>query len=363
MALPDSWTPSDKHHDERVLHGFPLFSQIHPTAWSRKKGLHGVGPLKVPLAHLCRHGLEEFSLRPLSAGRFIGVVCTRTIAESVFTAQLLKSVREHSLDLDSICEHLHREQQPATPVPSKTDSPGEFMAPLIHQIIDKLKDIAPQKAETAAMRRAATLEKRLQDAEAKLAAAGLHSAPSPSPSPTPTPRTAEPSSARKRASLSELGASPKKAARKPKALAPNQPKLTFPTTKALALPAATPAESGELPEEISQFSDEEPPAPAPSRSPAEITPESVLSGSSPVLKNHPTVPGYSDATVKKWFASFASELRQPAQKIVELLQSHGVTKGQLQEAAVRYGLPFELATKMAPRNLQQVVSMAAALAA
>ena len=67
------------HH---IVHGYPMYRQIQPTAWSRKRGLHGMDPLQVPLAALCRYGAQEFSLRPFSAGRFIAVVTTRTVAES-----------------------------------------------------------------------------------------------------------------------------------------------------------------------------------------------------------------------------------------------------------------------------------------
>ena len=106
--LPSSWKPDDTHHDSHLVHGYPLFRTIQPTAWTRKKGIHGLDPLEIPVHQLCRYGLQEFSLRPLSAGRFVGLVCTRSVAESVFTAQLLKALRENAIDVDSIAEHLHQ---------------------------------------------------------------------------------------------------------------------------------------------------------------------------------------------------------------------------------------------------------------
>ena len=130
-AIPSHWSPSSTHYDENVMHGYPMYRQIQLTAWSRKRGLHGMDPLQVPLAALCRYGTQEFSLRPFSAGRFIGVVTTRTVAESVFCAQMLKSMRDSNIDIDEVAEHLHRTQSPTQPVPSKQDSPVEFLGPVV----------------------------------------------------------------------------------------------------------------------------------------------------------------------------------------------------------------------------------------
>ena len=106
--LPSSWKQDEAHHDSNLAHGYPLFRTIQPTAWSRKKGIHGLDPLELPVHQLCRYGLQEFSLRPLIAGRFLGLVCTRSVAESVFTAQLLKSMRENAVDVDIIADYLYQ---------------------------------------------------------------------------------------------------------------------------------------------------------------------------------------------------------------------------------------------------------------
>ena len=86
-TIPARWQQTPTHYDETVLHGYSMYRTIQPTAWSRKRGLHGMDPLQVPLVALCRHGAQEFGLRPFSAGRFIGIVTTRTVAESVFCSQ------------------------------------------------------------------------------------------------------------------------------------------------------------------------------------------------------------------------------------------------------------------------------------
>ena len=123
--LPAHWKDSDVHYnyDENCLHGYPLLKTIQPTAWSRKRGLHGMDPMQVPLAAVCGYQAREFALRPFSAGRFLGVVPTRTVAEAGFCSQFLKAVREQSVDIDGIAEHLHRAQNPSGAIPSKLNAP------------------------------------------------------------------------------------------------------------------------------------------------------------------------------------------------------------------------------------------------
>ena len=113
---------TDVHYDETCLHGYPLFKTIQPTAWSRKRDLHGMDPMQAPLAALCRYQSQEFALRPFSASRFLGVVPTRTVAKSVLCSQFLKAVCEQAVDIDGIAEHLHRTQAPSRLILSKVDT-------------------------------------------------------------------------------------------------------------------------------------------------------------------------------------------------------------------------------------------------
>ena len=53
---------------------------------------------------LSRFGLQDQSIRTLSQGRYTGIVATRSIAEAVFTSQLLTDIRAHNLDIDNIAE-------------------------------------------------------------------------------------------------------------------------------------------------------------------------------------------------------------------------------------------------------------------
>ena len=61
--LPAHWKETDVHYGENGLHGYPLFKTIQHTAWSRKRGLHGMDPVQVPLLALCRYQSQEFALR------------------------------------------------------------------------------------------------------------------------------------------------------------------------------------------------------------------------------------------------------------------------------------------------------------
>ena len=135
-TLPDTWTPSDTHLDTNPVHGQTLFRTIQPTQWSRKYNLAGQPVLDVFPWQLSRFGLQDHSLRTLSQGRYTGIVTTRSIAEAVFTSQLLPEMRAHNLDIDNIAEYLH--QQANQSIPNKTTDAKQFTQPLISRLIDFL---------------------------------------------------------------------------------------------------------------------------------------------------------------------------------------------------------------------------------
>ena len=55
-------------------------------------------------------------------------------------------------------------------------------------------------------------------------------------------------------------------------------------------------------------------------------------------------------------------IQESAAAIVKLLQASGATEIQLQEAAVRYGIPMLKVPKLSVRSLQQLVAIGAAMA-
>ena len=84
VSLPSHWRSTSQCWDDQVQYGYRVYRSSQPTAWSRKRNLAGQDPLSVPLSHLTRHGPDEAALRALSGGRFVGIICAKSVAESVF---------------------------------------------------------------------------------------------------------------------------------------------------------------------------------------------------------------------------------------------------------------------------------------
>ena len=125
------------------------------------------------VGNITRHGPDEAALRALSEGRFVGIICAKSVAESVFGSQILKTLRDQGIDIDATAESLHRQLAPQQGIPNRTDKPIEFMAPLVQFIADKLKAQCPVKQDTAAMRKLQETEAKLQAAKTKLVQAGI----------------------------------------------------------------------------------------------------------------------------------------------------------------------------------------------
>ena len=226
-----------------------MYRSIQPSAWSRKRGIHGQDPLHLPMYQLLQYGVEAFSLRTLSAGRFVGLVSTRSVAESVFVSQLLRTIREANLDIDSIAEHLHRTKAPTAPVPSKQEAPVDFISPVVVSVVVLLKQIQPVRQDGLALRRVQSLEAQLKEAQAKLAEAeagkltSVHSVSSPA------------RSAGHKRDSSALGSTPK---RRAKARAtPPQASGQLKLATVFASQTASPRDVEE--DHISEFSDEKSP--------------------------------------------------------------------------------------------------------
>ena len=91
---------------------------------------------------------------------------TRSIAEAVFTSQLLPETRAHNLDIDNIAEYLH--QQAHQPIPNKTTEAKQFMQPLISRIVDFLRGLTPPAGEGTALRKLQQQTDRLHQQESEL---------------------------------------------------------------------------------------------------------------------------------------------------------------------------------------------------
>ena len=62
VETPNTWKSTNTFCDENVSFGLQFHRTIQPTSWSRKRGLTGLDPLKVPIGLLTRHGASEFGL-------------------------------------------------------------------------------------------------------------------------------------------------------------------------------------------------------------------------------------------------------------------------------------------------------------
>ena len=327
-----------------------------PQSWKStntlKRGLTGLGPLKVPIGLLTRHGASEFGLRTLSNGRFFGIISCRNVPETVFGSQLLRAIREAQIDLDSIAESLHRKLDPKQVVPSKTE-PAVFVEPLIHKVVDLLKSLQPDRAESSAIRRLQTLQAELEAAQNKLKEAGLSSATTEALPPEIGEEGPEEESEgtrptkRKSPSTSSLGATPKRKARRTETDPPPVGSLdkVFESQQEKAAQGrhmATPPKSG-------------------SEAPT-FTAEEMLTPGKASLKDQPPT-GSSDVTIKKWLQQYPQETQQMVVKLQATISESKPKKDELQTAAIQYGLNLNLVNKMSVPSLLKAISLGALQAA
>ena len=298
--LPDTWTPSDTHLDTNTVHGHTLFRTIQPTQWSRKYNLAGQQVLDIFPWQLSRFGLQDHSLRILSQGRYTGIVTTRSIAEAVFTSQLLPEMRAHNLDIDNIAEYLH--QQADQSIPNKTTEAKQFMQPLISRIIDFLRGLTPPAGKGTALRKLQQQTDRLQQQESELQ--------------------------RARDKLKNHGI------------------------------ALTPTKPGSQPAPSSATHTPHLPLPAPTA----ITTTTILNPTTQTLHDNSPA-NYAAAGIQKWLKTLPPATQTQVTNIQQILRDEHITKEQLQEAATRYGIPLARVLKLPPRSLQQLVAAGSALAA
>ncbi len=281
----------------------------------------------------------------------MGIITTRTIAESVFGAQLLKAMRDQGVDIDTLSEHLHRTTDPEAPIPNKSEDPINFMAPVVQAVVSKLKEISPAKKDTQAIRELQAVQRKLKETEEKLResqksqrAPSLPEVVTPSDQAgisqeMPDPDEAIPS-----------GAEGEKISPPARSTAPRKR-----TSSAANLGASPKAKSQR--DLASWVKRGEPPAPPPT---ATLTADEVLNPSKPVLRDHqPTSASQGD--IKKWMESFDVETQQTAKKILQMLGEHKYTKAKLQNAAAQYGFNVQDSLKLPPKSLQQVIAYAAAM--
>ena len=108
--LPSHFKPSKNYLGETLVYRSTLKRYIEPSAWSRAKGIAGKPVQDVKLTDLTHKGIQEWMIRGVSHGKFTGVVLTKSIAESVFTARLLSALREKKIDIDETVKAMHKDK-------------------------------------------------------------------------------------------------------------------------------------------------------------------------------------------------------------------------------------------------------------
>ena len=280
----------------------------------------------------------------------MGVVTTRSIAESVFTAQILKSFRESGVEIDALCEHLHRTIDPMAPVPSKSEDPVAFMQPLVSVLTAKAKEISPAKHETAALKELQAVQKKLKETEAKLRLSQQTAASQPSP-PSPSNNVGVSGSAESDL-IESFEEEPNEEGKPGEKVKPSLPTRKRLAPSSSALGASPKAKQRSLASWVQTKPE------APKEDP--LTAAEVLNPSTPVMRDKQPS-GSSAGDIKKWMESFDVETQQSAKKILQMLSEQKFSKEKLQNAAAQYGLNVQQSLKMTPKSLQQVIATAAAM--
>ncbi|CAE7710324.1 unnamed protein product [Symbiodinium sp. CCMP2592] len=120
---------------------------------------------------LAYRGVQEWNLRNIAAGRFTGLVFTRSIPETIFLAKLSHGLRDNGVDLDKVSHVVwtQNNQQP----PKKQDDPGAYVAPLVQRIVDMLKPLMPVEQDLYALHQMQALQSDNEKYRKKLAESGI----------------------------------------------------------------------------------------------------------------------------------------------------------------------------------------------
>ena len=90
---PSTFVSDDHHYDTTSVFCFSFKKEVEATHWSRKKGFSSRDVMDIRAHELLFHGPAEWALRLLSHGRFVSVVPTRSVAESIPVSKLFDSTQ------------------------------------------------------------------------------------------------------------------------------------------------------------------------------------------------------------------------------------------------------------------------------
>ena len=126
---PPSWSPSPMHKLGRTL----AFAKNHRSNVVESLPRSGrFANIDLRVHHLAYRGVQEWNLRNIAAGRFTGLVFTKSIPEATCLAKLSHRLRDIGVDLEKI-SHVICTQSSQQP-PKKQDDPGAYVVPLVQRI-------------------------------------------------------------------------------------------------------------------------------------------------------------------------------------------------------------------------------------
>ena len=173
VTLPPKFAPDDHHYDSTSVFGFSLKKIVEAPHWSRKKGFSARDVMDIRAHELMFHGTEEWALRLLSHGRFVSVIPTRSVAESVIMSQILSVIRKKHYDIDGTAEAIWRHVHPGKEPPSRTNEPTQLLQPMVDKIIQSVESFAPIQQGTAASQNLIKLETELEKRKQQLRQQGV----------------------------------------------------------------------------------------------------------------------------------------------------------------------------------------------
>ena len=260
-------------------------------------------------------------IRGLSHGKFTGVVLTKSIAESVFTARLLSALREKKIDIDETVKAMHKDKTKRT-LPDKTSEATKFVQPLVDMVMQQMQLYLVTIDQTATAPSSGD-NKEFQDMQQDNA----------------------------------------KLRQKFQQAVPITP-VTRRSTKRDAQPTAS------SPEEDADIEGHDQPLPVQTSAGKKRKTTNPGKGKADIL-NEPTdvlsdnLPSNINNT-KAWVAAIRKDLSISEQKhfdshvnkMLQVIEDKKFKKDELQTMATRWGLPFSMASTATPKNLQSIIVVA-----
>ena len=334
VPVPASFKEDGEHYDTTLVFKSTLRKTVEPSAWSRAKGLAGMDIRDVTVAHLSRRGMEEYGLRPLSHGRFTGIILTRNVAETVLLSQIQKKLREDNIDVDSTIEAIYKSRN--LKPPDKVKEATNFVAPLVEEIFSAMKPWTQTKNYGKNSEQDNQVAQRMQELEEE--------------------------AAKYKQRLKSAGV----------AVTPTKTLPIQPAHSASSAPSDS--QRAPSPPPLSTNAPEDPPSKRrrTQRTDKKKQYESLLEEPFNIIKQSGQQPPTSMTSIKTWVTNLKKtlpadkhkELDQHIQHVHNLLEEGKHTKAQLQEMATRWGLPISLitATAASPKTLQQLIAAVTFLA-